>query len=166
MIPKEWEILRRAEACAGCAKPFRPGDEAYARLSPAGHALSRADSCPACWAVAPPDPAALFWRARVPEPQDAKRELFDAAELFEILKRLLDEGDPARARLCYLLSLYCSRKRLLRLKGIERKEGGEVLLFVAPRTRKEYRIPSVELTPEAMAQARDDLARLAAGDPV
>jgi hypothetical protein len=163
MFLKEWEILRRAEACAGCAKPFQPGDEATARLSSAGHALSREDFCPACWDGAPSDPAALFWRARVPEPRDAKREPFDAAELFGILKRLLEEGDPARARLCYLLSLYCSRKRLLRLKGIERKEGGEILVFVTPRTRKEYRIPSVALTLEDMAAARDELARLAAG---
>ncbi len=166
MIPKEWEILRRAEACAGCARAFQPGDEAYARLSPAGHALSRTDFCPACWAGAPSDPAALFWRARVPEPHATKRDLFDATELFEILKRLLEEGDPARARLCYLLSLYCARKRLLRLKGIERKDGTERLVFVTPRTRKEYRIPSVELTLEDMAAARDELARLAAGNPV
>ena len=166
MIPgaqKEWDILRRAAACTACAKAFAPGDEACSRLSVAGAELNRADFCAACWAAQPEDATALFWRSRVRDEAKPRRDLYDAAELFEILKRLLEEADPARDRLVYLLALYCSRKRLLRLRGIERKDGVELLRFVAPRTRREYRVRSVDLTPADMASARDELSRIGDG---
>ena len=159
-----WETPPRAPACARCTRPFQPLEACTTRLTASGISLERSDFCPPCWEAEPKDAAALFWRSRVPEPK-ARRELFDAAELFEAFKRIVEEADPSRNRLGYLLALYCTRKRLLRLNGIEREGGEERLLFVTPRTRQAYRVPSVEMGPAEMAAARDELSRLSAESP-
>ena len=163
-LVRGWDTPPRTGACARCARALAPLEVFWARLTARKLSLERTDFCETCWASEPKDPTALHWRTRLPEPK-VKRELFDANELFEILKRLLEAADPDKARLCYLLALYCTRKRLLRLKGIEREEGRERLVFTTPRTRREYRVPSVDMGPEEMAAARDELGRLAAGSP-
>lgn len=161
-MQREWDILRRAEACSACSAAFQPLQEVFSLLSVKAATLGRADFCMLCWPAAPREEGKdLFWRSRVPEAKAAPKEMFDAAELFGILKRLLEENDPTRARLCYLLALYCARKRLIRLKGIDRTGGTERLVFVTPRSRETYLVPSVELSPEDIASARDELGRLA-----
>ena len=156
-----WDVLKRAEACVSCAAAFSPRQEIWTRLAASGSELKRADFCDPCWRREGADPAALFWKGRFPEPKEKPRELFDAKELFVLLQRLLEEGLRERDRLCYLLALFCARKRLLKLRGIDRKGGEEFLVFRTPRTRKEYRIRSVEMGAEEMAAARDEMARLA-----
>ena len=160
-VTGDFDILKRAETCSACARPFAPVQEAFSRLE-AGGALRRSDFCAACWQPPPAEAPVVFWRSRIPEPKE-KRDLFDASELFEILKRLLEEPREGQERLCYLLALFCSRKRLLRLKGIAREAGGEQLIFVAPRSRREYRVRAVDLGAADLAAARDELARIAAG---
>ena len=162
MIGSPWEGLARAKSCAACARAFVAGEEIHSRLRVVKATLERTDACGSCAASLPSDPAAPFWRTRIPE-APPKREAYDAAELFTILKRVLEEGPAGRERLCYLLALYCCRKRLLRLKGVEHSGGAEVLVFRAPRGGAEYRIPSVEMGEAELAGAREELARVAEG---
>lgn len=160
-----WEFLSRAPACAACERPFAPGDEVWSRISLEKDArddgdLKRVDACAACWKT--PAEGALYWRTRVPEGKP-RRDAYDAAGLFGILQRLLEEGVAGRERVCYLIALYCTRKRLLRLQGIDRSEGREHLVFRQPRTRRLFRIPSVDLTDAQLAAAQDELAKAASG---
>ena len=161
MSASAWDVLKRAEACAACSAPFSPLQEAWTRLAASGAELRRSDFCDPCWRREAADPGALYWKGRVPAPQEKPREVFDAQELFGMLERLLEEDDPARDRICYLVALYCCRKRLIRLRGIERKAEGEVLVFTKARTRTEMRVRSVELGPAELASAREEMAKLA-----
>ena len=138
-------------------------------LEAAGTPATRADFCEPYWSAraASTAPDGVFWKTRVPEAK-VKVELFDAAELFAALMRILEGGEAAnrlagRERICYLLALFCARKRLLKLKGIERKDGREFLLFSEPRRRVVHRIPSVELTEEDLRNSREEMTRLAKG---
>ena len=165
MTPAEpWELLRRSGACAACTAPFVPLQTVWTLLETSGASASRSDFCEPCW-TSRPEAGGVFWKSRVPEPK-AKTELFDATELFGALIRILEGGEAAmagRQRICYLLALYCARKRLLRLKGIAREDGKEFLLFSEPRRRIVHRIPSVDLTPEELMNARNEMVEMTKG---
>ena len=135
-----WEVLRRAESCSACGSLFSPLQEVWTRLSAASAELKRSDLCDPCWRRQEPDPGALYWKGRVPTPQEKPREIFDAQEPFGMLERLLEDNDPARDRLCYLVALYCCRTRLIRPRGIERKGGTEVPVLTNSCTRQEMRV--------------------------
>ncbi|GEM_PF-2855414 len=163
MIPaaESWELLRRAGACSACTSPFLPLQTAWTLLEASGAAASRTDFCEPCW-NARPAAEGVFWKSRIPEPK-VRTELFDAAELFGALTRILEGGEAAmagRERICYLLALFCARKRLLRLKGISREDGKEFLLFSEPRRRRVHRILSVDLTEEELRNSRNEMAEM------
>ena len=106
-MAEEWKsIARPSEACVGCERPFRPGDELTSALyqeAPAGHNSApdvesgpptrvesgaptlpdflRRDFCPSCWEARRGGDEFSFWRHVVPEPEEAaarKKRRLDA----------------------------------------------------------------------------------------
>jgi len=117
-----WKIGRRGTSCAGCSKPFEEGEEHFSTVSFLGEGIAREDACAACFGGTPPAEDAFFWKTRFAADR-ARRAKVDLESLLEAFLRL--RGDEKRGPLRYLVALVLLRKRVLRMRRLERGAAGK-----------------------------------------
>jgi hypothetical protein len=161
----DWNIHRREGRCAGCERAFAEDEAIYSLLLLEVERLRREDRCHACHeALAPveegggPAPR-FFWRTRHSRDRRARFAVdFEAIE--ELFLSLDGRPEEGLAELRYLLSLLLLRKKRLKLAGVRRDGGGEVLCVRRPRRAEEFLVRVFALDSERARGLRDQLARV------
>lgn len=150
----EYKLARRANACMACERPFPDGATIVSVILAEGEGFQRRDLCESCFAG--PGECYSHWRTVKPVTVEERRKLdFDLAGDF--LRRLLRDGDPARAGLAYLLALLLARKRRVKLLDTVRLADGETLRVLLPGEEEDetvgIRVPLLDEAATARLQA-------------
>ena len=159
----DWRLPAPAEQCARCESALEVGADCTVVLAFGEEGPTREDLCATCGEVPSDDPAAVFWRHKVPT-RDASRPVVDYALLREMFERMLGRSEPAYQRLSYLVALVLLRKRSLRLRGFEVRDGKEVMVVVRKVGEPELIVPAPLLDAEALVETREQLTRLLHAD--
>lgn len=155
-----WKIEKRATACAGCEASFAPGTAVTSALYEEEGEFLRRDWCPGCAADEGRTGAPYsFWTAEIPEPE-ARKAAFDLGVAREFLGRLLQQRDPERDSLRYLLALLLLRKRVVRVLEQFETDAGERMTFTVPPDETVHEIPCPEIDEDEAAALREQLGRL------
>ena len=148
----DYKLGRRTPECAGSGEPFVEGEEIVSAIFLGEEGFERRDYKAAAFDGV--QGAFSFWRGRIPvKREDAHVLDFDLA--LDFFRKLVDEDDPDRAGLRFLLGLLLGRKRRMKLKGFSRKGDREYLNLVI-RGDEEDEAVSVEV-PQLDEQARTAL---------
>jgi len=171
-MPHEWNIRPRGSACETCQHPFAEGETCVSTIvsSPDGDgapALVRSDRCQDCARKAPVPDAISVWQSpyHAPEPP-AKTDLAPRQTVETLLRRLLDEADPARAPVLYILAVMLERKKLLVERDVRPQPDGSLLrLYEHRRTGEAFLVPDPGLRPDQLDSVQEEVVRLLDNPP-
>lgn len=158
-----WQMPRRSEACATCARAFEVGQALQAFLFTTPEGYERRDYCLDC---APPEAAEAVgsWKSRRPEPPPKKIRPFDREAIYAFFERLEDSDEPEKAQFRFVLALLLWRKKALKFVQSEEQQGREFWRFVAPATGAEHNVIRPDLDEERVEQLSGQLERLLGGE--
>lgn len=162
----EWNIQSRAHACEACVKTFADGEAFHTLLfdERAEH-LRRSDICETCWQSQFSDGARerkgfiSHWLTiyEAPAPVvDAIQK--DTAET--ILRKLIEQNDPAHAPAAFILAVMLERKRILKVKEQIVREGQRVFIYEHPKTGDIFTIADPNLHLNQLEEVQRDVAML------
>ena len=158
-----WRIPARAEQCSGCQTTLAVGDDVTVLLRMGDEGPTRDDLCEDCGAALESSGENVYWRRPLRE-SEAASPVVDYALLREMFDRMLQRTEPVYQRLSYLVGLVLLRKRHLRLKGFEVRDGREVMVVVRGAGQPEMEVPAPHLSADELVETREQLTRLLAAD--
>ena len=162
----EWNIQSRAHACEACSQSFADRQPLHTLLfdEHAEH-LRRMDICEACWQSQFSDGARQrkgfisHWQGvfEVPPPvADAIQK--ETAET--LLRKLIEQNDPAHAPAGNILAVMLERKRILKVKEQIIRDGRRVFIYEQPKTGDVFTIADPNLRLDQLEQVQRDVAQL------
>ncbi len=125
----EYQFRPIGKKCAATGEDLIPGSECYSALIEQNGELQRVDFSEQGWKGATQG-AVGVWKCVVPKPTEVRHEPLDTAALMRCFEQLIEEANPAREGLRYILALLLVKKRRLRLEG-SRTDGDDEYLQLA-----------------------------------
>lgn len=162
MPSTEWNTPRRTEACAGCQRPFEPGQPFRAFLYQSAETYTRHDYCDAC--APPPEPAPVgMWRTRRPSPSAPAAPVFDREAIYRFFERLEDDQAASAVQFRFVLSLLLWRKKALKLERTATFDNREVWEFATPGGGPLHRVVRPELDEAQLENLSNQVEQLLSG---
>ena len=162
----EWNIQSRAHACEACSQPFADRQPYHTLLfDERAENLRRMDVCETCWQNQFSNGASerkgfiSHWQGifELPPPAvDAIQK--ETAET--VLRKLIEQNDPAHAPAAYILAVMLERKRILKVKEQIVRDGQRVFIYEQPKTGDIFTIADPNLHLDQLEQVQRDVAQL------
>jgi len=159
----EWNIQSRAHACEVCAKPFADKQSYHTLLFDQPPELRRSDICDAC---AQKDGDARSRAGFISHWQgiyEAPAPVVDAIQKENaetILRKLIEQNDPAHAPAAFILAVMLERKRILKVKEQLTRDGRRVFVYEQPKTGDIFTIADPNLRLDQLEEVQRDVAML------
>ena len=159
----EWNIQSRAHVCEACSQPFADKQPYRTVLFEEGKELRRSDICEPC-AQKHGDlrTRAGFisqWHGifEVPPPVTEAIQK-DTAE--SLLRKLVEQNDPAHAPAAYILAVMLERKRILKVKEQIKRDGKRIFIYEQPKTGDIFTIADPDFRLDQLEAVQRDVAQL------
>ena len=152
MMQADWEIKSRAHQCSRTGREFVEGEFFYTLLIREGEGFRREDLSEEAWKERNDNIQPFsFWRSKYDPPAPPPTEPLPRDDAEGLLRRLIQENDPAYANVRYILALMLERKRVIRplessdddMLVYEHLSTGETLVLANPKLSFD-RIPEVQ----------------------
>ena len=152
MMQADWEIKSRAHQCSRTGREFAEGEFFYTILVREGEGFLREDMSEEAWNERNENIQPFsFWRSKYEPPAPPPAEPLPRDDAEGLLRRLIQENDPAYSNVRYILALMLERKRVIRpLESLdddmlvyEHLATGETFVLANPKLSLE-RIPEVQ----------------------
>ena len=152
MMQADWEIKSRAHQCSRTGREFLEGEFFYTLLIREGEGFRREDLSEEAWKERNDNIQPFsFWRSKYDPPAPPPAEPLPRDDAEGLLRRLIQENDPAYANVRYILALMLERKRVIRplessdddMLVYEHLSTGETLVLANPKLSFD-RIPEVQ----------------------
>jgi hypothetical protein len=153
-----WEITKSAYICAGCNAELKVGQAYFSALAEEQTGFARRDYCTQCWGGIADKKFFSFWKTR--RLKGDKPPRMDAVAVFDFFSKLAESDSPDRKELRFVLALYLTRRKTLKLKGVKRDGEREVLEFCRPRRQEVFEVENPNLTEEQISAATARLKEL------
>ena len=161
----EWNIQSRAHACTACESPFADTQTYHTVLLDDHAEFRRHDLCDACW-QRDFGPAARerkgfisCWHG-VYEAPPAVAEIIRKENAETLLRKLIEQNDPAHAAAAYILAVMLERKRLLKVKEQIKRDGQRIFIYEQPKTGDIFTITDPDLQLNQLEAVQRDVAHL------
>lgn len=157
-MQNDWEIKGRGHVCSITERPFEEGEVFHTLLYRDGDGFRREDLCEEAWTQRNENIAPFsHWRSKyvppIPPPPDALPK--ENAEA--LLRRLVEEKNPAHANASYILALMLERKRIL--KPLESPDE-DTLLYEHGPTGDTFIIPNPRLSLDQIEDVQREVSDL------
>jgi hypothetical protein len=117
-MQQEWNIKSRSAVCVATGRPFVDGEIFHTALFHTAEGFQRQDLSEEAWTIRSADPTAerpfSSWRSKFEPPAPPPKETLRRDDAEGMLRRLVEENDPAHTNARYLLAVMLERKRVLR----------------------------------------------------
>lgn len=162
MMQADWDIKSRARACCRTGREFAEGEFFYTMLVREGEGFRREDLCEESWRERNDNIEPFsFWRSKYEPPAPPPPEAIRKDDAEGLLRRLIEEANPACKNVRYILALMLERKRMLRpvesseadMLVYEHAATGEIFVLENPRLGLD-RIPEIQLEVAEMLGSR------------
>ncbi len=159
----DYQVRSLSKACSVTGEPLTPGTLCYSVLIDHQGALERRDISAAAW-TGPPEGTIGVWQRIVPTPKEIKASQLDPREMFPYFEQLVEEAQPAREKLLYVLALFLLQKRKLQLEGSRRDGEIEYLQLSAADGGGTYEVRDQQLTGAEVSALQQELSKSMASE--
>ena len=159
----EWNIQSRAHVCEACGQPFADQQSYRTVLFEDGKELRRSDICEPC-AQKDGDLRARAgfisqWHGIFEVPPPVTEAIHkDTAET--LLRKLVEQNDPAHAPAAYILAVMLERKRILKVKEQIKRDGKRIFIYEQPKTGDIFTIADPDFRLDQLEAVQRDVAQL------
>jgi hypothetical protein len=161
----EWNIQSRAHACEACAQPFADKQTYHTLLLDEPPELRRSDICEPCWQKQFASDAAnrkgfiSHWQGIYEAPAPVV-DAIQKENAETILRKLIEQNDPAHAPAAFILAVMLERKRILKVKEQLIRDGQRVFVYEQPKTGDIFTITDPDLHLDQLEEVQRDVAQL------
>ena len=159
----EWNIQSRAHACEACGQPFADQQPYRTVLSEDGKELRRSDICEPCAQkhgdIRTRAGFISAWHGIFEVPPPVTEAIHkDTAET--LLRKLVEQNDPAHAPAAYILAVMLERKRILKVKEQIKRDGKRIFIYEQPKTGDIFTIADPDFRLDQLEAVQRDVAQL------
>jgi hypothetical protein len=160
----EWNIQSRGHGCEVCGKSFADKESYHTLLTDEKSDLRRSDVCLACWQDKFADAQSRsgfisHWQG-VYEAPPPVTEAIQKETAETLLRKLIEQNDPAHAPAGYILAVMLERKRILKVKEQLVRDGQRIFIYEHPKTGDIFTIADPDLRLDQLEQVQRDVAGL------
>ena len=154
----DWDIKSRSHHCSKTGREFHEGEFFYTLLLRDGEGFRREDLSEEAWKERNENIQPFsFWRRKYEAPAPPPPDPIPRDDAEGLLRRLIEENDPAHKNVRYILALMLERKRLLKpmesrdedMLVYEHTVSGETFVIANPQLSFDQ-IPDVQREVSAM----------------
>jgi len=157
-MPDDWKLAKGQPHCSSCRGEFGDGRPLFSALSERNQDFVREDFCPSCWEQAKEREFFSFWKTY--RRAEERRPQVRTEVVLDFFEKLQDGESEHRKELRFVLALYLTRRRALKLVGVSREGGLELIEFRRPRRDETFKVENPQLTEEQIGAATDRLKEL------
>ncbi len=145
-MTQDWDIKPRSEACSTCKTAFVDRAPYFSCLVFGAEGYARQDYCEPCWAKHSQGEGARYsvWQGIFRSPPPPAEEALKKETAESLLRKLIEEQDPARQEVIFILAVMLERKKILVERDVqvqdgvttrvyEHKQSGETFVIRDPR---------------------------------
>lgn len=162
----EWNIQARAHACQSCKSSFADKETFHTLLFDQKSGYERHDVCQKCWAEQFSQGATekkgfvSYWQTVYQVPPAAPPEPIQKETAEGLLRKLMEQGDPAHGAALYILAAMLERKRLLKVKAQLARDGRRVFVYEHGKSGDLFHIPDPNLQLHQLEQVQHEVLHL------
>ncbi len=162
----EWKIQSRAQACEACGKPFADREAYHTLLFDEKATFRRSDICQGCWQKQYSDGArdrkgfVSYWQGVFEAPPPAQADPIQRANAESLLRKLIELNEPRYVPAAYILAVMLERKRLLKVREQQVRDGHRVFVYEQPGTGDVFTIADPGLQLNQLEAVQHDVAAL------
>jgi hypothetical protein len=165
-MAQDWDIKPRDESCSGCRTPFADEQIYFSALVFAADGYKRADYCEKCWPAKDKETVLPYsmWQGvyRVPPPEREEPLKKETAE--SLLRRLMEQEDPAKANVIYILAVMLERNRLLVERDLQTNDRGALIrVYEHRKTGETFLIPDPKLRLDQLEVVQQEVIAMLGG---
>jgi hypothetical protein len=162
---QEWNIQPRGHVCAVTGVEFVEGETVFSALYWDNGVYTRADYSAVGWNSRADGRQPLsVWQKEYEAPAPPPPEALKKDDAESLLRRLLQENNPAKANVIYILAVMLERKRILRLLDRKKNDGKVVLVYEHLPTGESWIVPDPELKLEQVPAVQSEVSALLAAE--
>lgn len=160
-MQNDWDIKSRGHVCTRTAVEFAEGDFFYTLLYRDGDGFRREDLSEQAFADRNDNIEPFsFWRSKYEPPAPPPPEPMKKDDAEGLLRRLIEEHNPAHANASYILALMLERKRVLRPMD---SQDDDFLVYEHIPTGETFVIPNPRLSFDRIPDVQREVSELLAG---
>jgi hypothetical protein len=160
----EWNIQSRGHGCEVCGRQFADKESYHTLLVDEKSEFRRSDVCATCWPAKFADAQSLpglisHWQG-VYEAPPPVTEAIQKETAETLLRKLIEQNDPAHAPAGYILAVMLERKRILKVKEQIMRDGQRIFIYEHPKTGDVFTIADPDLHLDQLEVVQRDVAAL------
>lgn len=164
-LERQWKLSSRKSICSECERGFQEGDPFHTAIfwNDAEGEYHRKDFCEACWKAIEEDVDAFsFWKSvyEPPATDNKKKEALEKEDAESLLKRLIEENDPASEKTRFILALMLERKKIFQQIDAQDKNGQKLLIFKRRKTEEIYIVPDLDLKMDELVAIQTEVIEM------
>ncbi len=152
----DYQIQSNTRKCFLTGRELQPGEKFYSVLFDENGALVWRDYAAQAWSGAP-EGAYSYWSGRIPQETAARRPPIDDDMLFDCLRRMASESEPAKVRFRYVLALLLMRRKRLKFAETQLEGDSEVLVLRSPQSGERFTVIDPQLSDQEMNTVQDEV---------
>lgn len=161
-MSQDWDIQSRAEVCGSCSTPFADRSPYYSTLVFDTEGYTRRDFCEPCWLQRPPETSTPHsaWKGifRCPPPPAEEPLKKETAE--SVLRKLIEDQDPSRGNVMYILAVMLERKRVLVERDVQLQDGVMTRVYEHRQTGETFVVVDPRLALDALGTVQAEVIEL------
>ena len=163
----EWDIKTRGESCRECEKAFVDKEAYYTALNFGEEGYERSDHCDACWEkLSAKETFISYWRGLFTLPPEKPQDPLQKENAEVFLRQLIEEKDPTKTNVVYILAAMLERKKVLIEKDVEtREDGTKIRIYQHKTTEETFLIVDPQLRLAELEPVQEEVVIMLGGTP-
>lgn len=166
-MSQEWNIRPRALQCSACQTAFSDGQPYHTRLTFEATDYNRGDFCDPCWASeSSKQPGYSSWKGVFKNPPQTTDHRVKKETAENLLRDLIEEGNPARHNAIYILAVMLERQRVfVEREARTTEEGKRLVVYEHKKTGETFAITDPQLKLSEIDPVQQEIMALLTGKP-
>ncbi len=156
----EWKINKGSSGCASCNKGFCEEEEYYSALFDENNNFIRRDFCASCWNGSKEGDLFSFWKTKVPRKDKPVQRFVNTDVFLDMFNRLEGNSEIQQRNLRYVIALYLIRKKIFKLRSLNKQGGEEFIVLYYPKEDRELSVFNPNLKEEEIESITSEMSQL------
>ena len=161
-MAQDWDIKPRDNSCHACETAFVDRQACHSALIIDKAGYERRDFCEDCWTQnAESVPVFSMWKGIYLAPPPPPEDPTEKETVETLLRRLMEDNDPSKGSIIYLLTVMLERKRMLVERDVQKRDDGTIIHFYEHRkTGETFLIRDPELGLDEIEDLQKEISLL------